>query len=279
MRTLYVSDLDGTLLDADSRIDPESATIISDLSRRGALITVATARTPATVTELLRHTYTTVPALVMTGAAVWNRQANCYDSVEFIPEELNLAIASICERVDLPAFVYTLPEDTSVMQVFHRGEALTKAENNFYQERRGLALKHFNLYTPPPPALNARTILYFAVGPIKNIYAAGRAIADTTPAAVSFYSDIYNPGMAMLEVFAPGVSKASAIERLRLQLGADRLVVFGDNSNDLSMMALADVAIAVDNAIDHVRESADIVIGPNTAASVAHWIAEDFSTH
>ena len=69
-KQLFVTDMDGTLLGADSRVSRRSARIITDLSRRGALITVATARTPGTVEPLLADTLTLPPAVVMTGAAM-----------------------------------------------------------------------------------------------------------------------------------------------------------------------------------------------------------------
>ena len=72
MKTLYVSDLDGTLLGSDSRVSQRSAELITELSARGALITVATARTPATVVPLMAHAATGVDYIVMTGAAGWN---------------------------------------------------------------------------------------------------------------------------------------------------------------------------------------------------------------
>lgn len=62
-KTLYVSDLDGTLLSTDSHISQRSSEIISDLTAQGALITVATARTPATVVPLLANTRTAAPAI------------------------------------------------------------------------------------------------------------------------------------------------------------------------------------------------------------------------
>ena len=72
-KTIYISDLDGTLLGTDSRISQRSASIIDELSVRGALVTVATARTPATVVPLMAHAATGVDYIVMTGAAGWNR--------------------------------------------------------------------------------------------------------------------------------------------------------------------------------------------------------------
>lgn len=54
-------------------------------------------------------------------------------------------------------------------------------------------------------------------------------------------------------------------------------MVFGDNLNDLPMLAAADVAVAVDNAFPEVKEHADVVIGPNYDDSVANYIFQDFT--
>ena len=62
------------------------------------------------------------------------------------------------------------------------------------------------------------------------------------------------------------------MKALARQLGADRIVAFGDNINDLPMMHEADLAVAVANARDKVKDAAHIVIGPNTDDSVARFI-------
>ncbi len=278
MKTLYVSDMDGTLLGADSRVSPRSAEIISRLSRRGALITVATARTPDTVVPLLADTYTSIPAIVMTGAAMWNRDTASYEEIHFMPVELEQQVERECSSAGICPFVYTLPDDNSgIMQVYHAMPQLNHIEDGFYQERRDLRLKHFNLGSRPPESVVGRKILYFAMGPKQGIYKAGHRLAEATECAVSYYPDIFNPELALLEVFAPGVSKAAAIKSLQRRIGADRLVVFGDNINDLSMLAIADEAVAVGNALPEVKEAAGRVISPNTDDSVAKFIqqAED----
>ena len=48
MSTLYVCDLDGTLLTPKAQLSPRTVTILNRLLDRGLLFTVASARTPAT---------------------------------------------------------------------------------------------------------------------------------------------------------------------------------------------------------------------------------------
>lgn len=276
-RRLYVTDMDGTLLGGDSRVSPESARIISELSRDGALITVATARTPATVDPLLRNTVTTPPAIVMTGASMWLRAERRYLDPAFIPEQWLPAIVALFLERDIHPFVYTLEPSTSMLTVYHHG-ALNRAERRFVDERRHLTLKKFvldasetDLASPDRPVM-----LIFATGPVEAIYSLAAKLNEATDCSVSHYADIFNPSQGYIEVFAAGVSKAGAVERLADLFGAESVVVFGDNLNDLPMMAVADEAIAVANALPEVKERATKVIGPNTASSVARYIYDDF---
>ena len=54
--------------------------------------------------------------------------------------------------------------------------------------------------------------------------------------------------------------------------GADRVVAFGDNINDIPMLREADVAVAVENAVPEVKRIADVIIGPNTTDAVPRFI-------
>lgn len=275
--TLYVSDLDGTLLGTDSLVSERSAQIISGLSERGALITVATARTPATVVPLLAATKTAIPAIVMTGDAFWDRRAGRLTHTHFVPGADVLAALDFCRHHAVHPFVYVMAADGRTLDVYHAAPALNKAERSFYDERCRLPLKRFHLGTPAPARALSHTMLLYAMGDAKGIVAAYEAFRQATECSVFAYPDIFNPEIYNLEVFPPGVSKATAIELLKAELGARRLVVFGDNLNDLPMLAAADVAVAVDNAFPEVKEHADVVIGPNYADSVANYILQDFT--
>lgn len=275
MNTLYVSDMDGTLLGSDSLVSAQTAEIISDLTRRGALITVATARTPATVVPLLSDTLTTPPAIVMTGAAQWLRHPGEFRNVHFIPSDDLGEIGEVCGHHGIHPFVYSL-DTPSFLSVYHDTPELNQQETDFYTARRHLTLKRFHIGHTAPDV--RRIVLCYATGHHKAIFAAADELRQRRDLSISCYYDIFDHESAHLEIFAKGVSKASAILALKSQLGVDRVVVFGDNLNDIPMMKVADYAVAVGNAFDEVKEIADTVIGPNTDDSVARFIFEDWTS-
>lgn len=57
-------------------------------------------------------------------------------------------------------------------------------------------------------------------------------------------------------------------------MGCDRIVVFGDSVNDISMFEIADEAYAVENAIDELKEKATSVIDSNDEDGVAKLLSE-----
>lgn len=278
-KTLYVTDLDGTLLNGDSRISPASADMLTRLAEAGVMVTPATARTPATVQPLMRNVgqpfylgpdgeQHPVPAIVMTGAGMWNRAAMRFDSCELIPEEDARRIRDTFAKAELRPFVYCLSGD-SFLNVYHPA-AMTRRENSFYQERRHLELKRFHL--DQQPARWDRVALFFAIGPVKAVEKVTEELSGVTACAAAWYPDIIMPDTGLVDLYAPGVSKAKAVKNLAEQVGADEIVVFGDNLNDLPMMRVADMAVAMENALPEVKAEADVVIGRNTEDAVPEFI-------
>ena len=156
--TLYITDLDGTLLDDISHVPPQAVRMLSGLIHDGAMFTVATARTPATVQGLLKGVpaahFTTpageqlrVPWIVMTGSALWDNEKGEYTEIALIPEADAMAIRAAFERSGLRPFTYCL-SGNSFLNVYHP-RAMSAYENSFYQDRRRLQLKRFHLDQQP----------------------------------------------------------------------------------------------------------------------------------
>lgn len=275
-KTLYVSDLDGTLLSTDSRISARSAETISRLTSEGALITVATARTPATVVPLLGQTGITPPAVVMTGCALWQREEGRFMRPHFVPEGDLRGALDFCRTHGVHPFVYVMAPDGATLDVYHAAPRLNRPEEAFYLERRGLTLKRFHLGQGAPERAADYSMLLFAMGDEKPIRAAFEAFRNTSECASYCYPDVFNPHVWNFEVFPPRISKAMAVQQLKKELGCERLVAFGDSLNDLPLLAVADEAVAVGNALPEVKAAATTIIEPNYTDSVARFIEEDF---
>lgn len=272
-RTLYVSDLDGTLLAPDSRVSAASERLLRQAIAHGAEFTVATARTPATVSNLLSGVSLTAPAIVMTGATLWNQQTGAYSDAHFISPAAVERVRSAYRRVGLPAFTYTLGTD-GLIHIYH-APGLDAAEAKFISERAGSPFKNFHITNELPTEAARRVLLFYAMQPTAITRRAFDALQDNEEVNPIFYHDIFGPDIAILEVFSAEVSKAAAARRVAALRGCNRIVAFGDNINDLPLLRAADVAVAVGNAVEDVRRAAHVVIDSNADDSVARFIARE----
>ena len=270
--TLYVSDMDGTLLGDDSQVSATTASILNRLiTQNGLLFTVATARTPATVVPLMQQVQAPLPFIVLSGAALWNVQEGRFEQVQAIPTEMVDMVADVFERHGLHPLIYRNHHDTMIYT--HHGGQLSAPETKFVAERLDLPLKRFILDDPDYRHSLDEAMLIFAMNDYATLESVYNEIAGHIPCSPMLYCDSCDPSIALLEVYAQGCSKAAAIRRLATKVGAENIVVFGDNRNDLAMFQAAHTAIAVENAVPELKAVADIIIGPNTSDSVARWLS------
>lgn len=270
--TLYVSDLDGTLLGEDSQLSAVTvATLNRIIGELGGLFTVATARTPATVVPLMQQVHARLPFIVIGGSAMWNPVTMSYEHTRGIDDMTVNAVADVFDRRGAHPFIYRR-HGKNLLHTHHYGP-LSPQEERFIAERQHLPLKQFFLDDRDFRHSDDEALLIFSM----NKYAVLKSIADdlrtsVPTCSVMVYHDIFDESEGYLEIFSAGTSKAAAIRDLARQLGAGRVVVFGDNRNDIAMMKAADFSVAVDNAFTEVKSVASEVIGPNTVDSVARWI-------
>ncbi len=276
-RTLYVSDLDGTLLGADSRVSAFTASMLDEMiTHRNILFTIATARTPATVVPIMSAVQSAaLPFIVIGGAAWWSPIDGNYTCVNAMSHATVLAVDEVMSRHGLRPFIYC--RAGSWLYSYHYG-AMSEQETRFVSERTGLRFKQFVFDDPYYIEREHDTVMMYSM----NRYAVLRDVRDDLIAAavdceVTLYHDIVDSDVGYLEVYSAGVTKAAAIMEMARHVQADRVVVFGDNRNDIPMMRVADVSVAMGNAFDEVKNVATVVTGNNTDDAVARWIAADIA--
>ena len=273
VKTLYVSDMDGTLLNNESVLSPGTVVTLNRvIGELGGLFTIATARTPATVVPLMQQVHATLPFIVIGGAAMWNPVTASYEHTRGIAENTINAVADVFDRHGIHPFIYR--RHGNLLHTHHSG-TMSAQEERFIASRQHLPLKKFFLSDEDYRHSPDEALLIFSM----NKYAVLKAIANDVQSidtcTVMLYHDIFDESEGYLEIFTAGTSKAGAIHELARQVGAGRIVVFGDNRNDIAMMQAADYSVAVGNAFPEVKAAASEVIEENTADSVARWIERE----
>ena len=87
---------------------------------------------------------------------------------------------------------------------------------------------------------------------------------------------IYRSAPFFIEVMAQNIDKAASLDRLVKSLGfkQEEVMAFGDGYNDLSMIEYAGLGVAMDNAVDEVKERANIVTKSNDEDGIAYILKE-----
>ena len=72
---------------------------------------------------------------------------------------------------------------------------------------------------------------------------------------------IYRSAPFFIEVMAQGIDKAASLQALieRLGIKQEEVISFGDGYNDLSMIEFAGMGVAMENAVDQVKQCADYI--------------------
>lgn len=83
--------------------------------------------------------------------------------------------------------------------------------------------------------------------------------------------DLMMVGPNWIEIMPKGIGKASALRKICQKLGItmNEVMAFGDAENDLQMLTEAGIGVAMGNAMDNVKEAANIV----TKSNMEHGIA------
>ena len=268
MKTLYVSDLDKTLMRSDKTLSPWTVGTLNRLIREGTLFTYATARSIQSAREITGGLEMVLPAVIRNGTTLAdNTTGKLLWKAVFTEEEIDILMTRLPE-LGLCGFVSTYFGDNMMklcLEGEHSSGMRTYIEEHRDDPRMAAVATLREMFTGNPGYVTL-------VDARENLEAAYARMKEYPGWECVFQQDAYSPDY-WLEICPDNSTKAKALLRLKEIIGADRLVVFGDSVNDLPMFAAADEAYAVSNAIDEVKAAATGIIGSNDEDSVARFIA------
>ena len=270
MKTLYVSDLDGTLLRSDVSTSETTNQTINRLAQQGMLFSYATARSYSTSVKVTRGLDAHNPLIVYNGAMIIDNATGEIMLTNFFGEDAHALLADLLAHGVYP-IVYAFVD--GVERFSYVPERSSRGVLDFVATRQGDRRDN-------PVAgieeLHRGEIFYFAcIGEAEKLEPLESKYRSTYHTVCQ--RDIYS-GDQWLEIMPQAASKSNAIRQLKALLHCDRLVVFGDGKNDIDMFELADEGYAVKNAAPELKAVATAVIGSNDEDAVAKWLSEHAET-
>ena len=268
MKTLYVTDLDGTLLDPEPKITEYTADTINPLIAEGMYFTFATARSFYSAIPITSAINVNVPCILMNGVSIYDIRNDRYVKNEFIAPSDSAEILRIFEKHGVHCFMYRIEEGSLIA---YYSELTTKVMQSFAEVRKHEYKKPF-VQCRLADRADENTVYFTTTGAYEELLPVKLEVERIAGVDIAFYLDVYNDAW-YLELFSHKASKANAIRFIREEYGFDKVVAFGDNLNDLPMFEQADTKVAVGNARDEVKAAADYVIGTNSEDGVAEYLS------
>lgn len=272
-KTLYVSDLDGTLLNRQDRINPKSIRIINDLVGQGMTFTYATARSLSSASVVTQGLSADIPVIVYNGAFILHPATGEILSKENFKEEEMEWVEEILNRFDICPLVYSFVEGAEKVSwiVSRENEGIRRYLDSRKGDRRLRPVSTRG-------ELYRGDMFYFTcIGEKDELRPVYNSFAKDARFRCTFQQELYRPEY-WCEIMPVKATKAEAIRKLKKIWECDRVVSFGDAVNDIPMFEISDECYVVENAVDELKEIASGVIACNEDDGVAEWLSQNALT-
>ena len=270
---LVVFDLDGTLLNRESRISSYTSDTLKRLSERGIAYTVATGRTLHGAKAVLEGHGFGLPQAYKNGVTIWHPDEERLAGGAVLTADEVRTVVNACIEQEVTPFVYTLG-DKQGGTIYHppiRSAAERQLLLSFEMEEPH-TVRELDELSDDDSITHINAIGHEPA--IRQIILSARK----EPHLVA-YSGVALDGTdwRWLDVHHSDASKGGAVATLKDLLGLERVICFGDSDNDMSMFETADESYAPDNANERIKSAATEVIGHHDDEGIARFLRQRFS--
>jgi hydroxymethylpyrimidine pyrophosphatase-like HAD family hydrolase len=244
--SLIVTDLDGTLFQSRGVVTHRTISVLRRCLDSGLSVAIATARPYLSVFHLLdQRLHSGLFWVCSNGAAVY-RDHRLISETPLTPEEAQ----SVLSRL------YSSPNEYVVS---------LEAAGKLYIDK-------FVRHDPVP--YEVADLLEIAKGPVTKILvslAGGQPGLVSLPDLPTGVAVMTAGGGAYTSILSPEATKESGIEAVlsELQIDWPNVMAFGDDLNDLGMLAASGIGVAMGNSVPEALQAANRVTLSNTEDGVA----------
>ncbi len=243
MKYIFLTDIDGTLIKTGLPVPEAVRKSAEEFVQAGGYLGLSTGRAAKAAANVAASMPLNCPSAVLTGAVLYDFKEN--------------------------TTVFKTPLDASIFDLIHNiyishpEVSITVAtENDIFNIRMNEMLQNKGVFedrTAPliiPDEINSPLYkVLLTCDSVEKLESLKRVVEQTGPMHMAAASRHF------YEITAKGVSKGTALERLREYFGGEcMLFAAGDAETDLAMCAYADVFFVPESASESVKRFADVII-------------------
>ena len=272
MIKMIAFDLDGTVLDEDKRISAGTKAILERAAGRGIEIVPATGRPLCGIFEEVNRLQGIHYILTTNGAAIYEKATGRCVYENSMPLQQFLPLMERLETLEVMADAFVKGECYMDMDKRRLVEKMnvTEAVREYIRESR-TCVEGLAGYLRERGDDVQKVTVNFVENPdgTRRDYEKVAAIVQEFPEFA-----VVSGGMGNVEITARSASKGEGLARLgeMLGIGSEEILAFGDSGNDVSMLRMAGVGVAMENGEPEAKEAADFVTKKNTEGGVVYAI-------
>ena len=277
-QALYISDLDGTLLRSDGSLSPYSLRTLTRLIHEGMLFTVASARGCNLIRTAIGDLPLRLPVIDQNGACVSELASRRHLVIHAIDPPVARDLWSLLDEHGCNPFLMTV--DGASDRVYYDESVLhNDGMRRFLENRQRIRDPRLRKLEDMRDGLADQVVCLTVIGApsrMQDVECAVRARHDGSVQTHRY--EPFNEGLDsrwhMLTIHDSRATKDRGVASLTrlLNIADCRVVVFGDQVNDIGMFRAADEAYAVAGATPELAAHATAVIGSNDDDAVARWL-------
>jgi len=271
MKTLYVSDLDGTLLNRNDKMSEYTVKTINNLINKGMHFSYATARSLSSATVVTEGLITNIPVIIHSGTFIINASTKeILFSLNFSEEE-KIKVKNILDKYPVYPLVYGFVNgDEKVSWIKNK---VNDGIKNYLNSRKGDS--RLRPVVTKEELYNGKLYHFTCIGEREELIGIYDYFKDSDEFTCILQQELYREKY-WCEILPKKSSKGNAILTLKEMLKCDRIITFGDAINDIPMFKISDECYAVENAVDELKKYATGIIMSNEKDGVARWLEENY---
>lgn len=264
MYKLIALDLDGTLTNDQKEITDETRDLLIELEKKGVHVVLASGRpTPGIDKEATTLQFKNYGGYLLSynGARVLDYRTGKVIYDQTVSSDMAHELYNRAKRFGLSCMSY---DDTHI---------LTEDIGDHWVQ-----IESFTTKMPIKHVLDFKDSIQT---PVNKILITGepsyvQTILDDFKAPYENQLSIYRSNPYFIECMASGIDKAASLARLCDYLGVsqEETIAFGDGYNDLSLIEWCHTGVAMENAVDEVKQRADVITKSNNDNGVYVYLKQ-----